>query len=66
MFYRQVIVERRLPFQPAVAPTLDERIITAAIKNAPSKVELTTDKDGNILVDKELHPEVNPQNWRLQ
>ena len=58
MFYRQVIVERRLPFQPAVTPTLDEQIIAAAIKNTPNKVELTTDKEGNILIDKKLHPEI--------
>jgi len=24
MFYRQIITERRLPFQPVVTPTLDE------------------------------------------
>jgi len=58
MFFRQIIAERRLPFQPVVTPTLDEQIALVAIKNTPKKIELTTDKDGNILVDKELHPEV--------
>jgi DNA-damage-inducible protein J len=58
MFFRQIIAERRLPFQPAVNPTLDERIIAAALKNNPKKVELTADTDGNILVDKEKNPEV--------
>jgi hypothetical protein len=50
--------ERRLPFQPAVNLTLDEQIVAAALKNNLKKVELTTDKDGNILVDKEKTPEV--------
>jgi len=35
MFYRQIIAERRLPFQPVVASTLDEQIAAAAIKNNP-------------------------------
>jgi DNA-damage-inducible protein J len=58
MFYRQIIAERRFPFQPIVTPTLDEQIINAAIKNTPKTVELTTDKNGNIIIDKDLHPEV--------
>jgi DNA-damage-inducible protein J len=35
MFYRQIIAERRFPFQPVIMPTLDEKIINAAIKSAP-------------------------------
>jgi len=57
MFYRQIIAERRLPFQPIVNSTLDEQIISLAIKNASNKIELLTDKDGNIIIDKELYPE---------
>jgi len=58
MFFRQIIAERRLPFQPIVNLTLDEQIVAAALKNNLKKVELTTDTDGNILVDKEKNPEV--------
>jgi len=58
MFFRQIIIERRLPFQPAVLPTLDEQIAVAAERNAQKKVELATDGNGNVLVDKELHPEI--------
>jgi len=58
MFYRQIIAERRLPFQPVVTPTLDEQIIAAAIKNTPKKIELTADKNGNIFVDKKMHPDI--------
>lgn len=38
--------------------TLNEQIAAAAIKNNPKIVELDTDKDGNIIVDKKLHPEI--------
>jgi len=58
MFFRQIIAERRFPFQPVAASMLDEQIIVAAIKSNPQKIELTTDKDGNVIVDKELHPEI--------
>ena len=58
MFFRQIIAERRLPFQPVVTPTLDEQIIAAAVKSAPKMVELTTDKNGNIQINKKLHQEI--------
>lgn len=64
MFYRQIIVERRLPFQPVVAPTLDEQIIAAALKNNPKRVELVADADGNIIVDKDQHPDI--YDWVVQ
>ena len=63
MFYRQIIAERRLPFQPVVTPTLDEQITAAIIKNNPKMVELATDENGNILVYKKLHPEI--YNWAV-
>ena len=52
------ITERRLPFQPTVNLTLDEQIVSAALKSDLKKVELTTDADGNILVDKKRNPEI--------
>jgi len=58
MFYRQIIAERRLPFQPVVTPTLDEQIMLAALKNSPKIIELTANKNGDVLVDKELHPDI--------
>jgi len=58
MFYRQIIAERRLPFQPVVTPSLDEQIISAAIKKTSQIIELSADKDGNILIDKNSHPAV--------
>jgi len=58
MFFRQIIAERRLPFQPVVNLTLDEQIVAAALKSEPKKVELMADADGNILVNKERNPEI--------
>ena len=39
MFFRQIIAERRLPFQPVVNPTFDEQIVAAAIRSAHKVVE---------------------------
>jgi len=58
MFYRQIIAEHRLPFQPVVTPTIDNQIIAAIKKNKTKTIELSTDKDGIILVDKKKHPEI--------
>ena len=58
MFYRQIIAEQRLPFQPIVNQTLDEQIISAVIKNKHKRIELKTNKEGNIIINKKLHPEI--------
>jgi addiction module RelB/DinJ family antitoxin len=58
MFFRQIIAERRLPFQPMAAPTLDEQIAGAAVRAAQSIIELPADENGNILVDKDMYPEL--------
>jgi len=58
MFFRQIIAERRLPFQPMAAPTLDEQIAGAAVRAAQSIIELSADENGNILVDKDMYPEL--------
>ena len=58
MFFRQIIAERRLPFQPVVTQTLDEQIVAAAVKSAPKMIELTTDENGNVLINKKMHQEI--------
>jgi len=58
IFFRQIITERRLPFQPVVNPTLNEQIVAAAIERNPKRVKLEADKAGNILLDKKLHPDI--------
>ena len=58
MYYRQIIKERRLPFQPESAMTLDEQLISAIRKKNIPKVRLECDDNGNIIIDKEKHPEI--------
>ena len=41
-----------------VEKTLDEQIIEAALKRNPKRVTLPTDENGNVLVDKELYPDI--------
>ena len=56
MFYRQIITERRLPFQPVSSLTLDEQIVAAIEKRNAPHVSLECDENGNILIDKDKHP----------
>ena len=59
MYYRQIITERRLPFQPTSNLTLDEQIRTAALRRNPKRVTLQTDEDGNVIVDKDKNPDIH-------
>ena len=58
MFYRQIIKEKRLPFQPAASLSLDEQIVAATLKRNPKRVTLPVDENGNVVVDKEQHPDI--------
>ena len=58
MFYRQIIAERRLPFQPVVAPTLEEQITVAIAKRNIPRVKLEADENGCAVIDKDKHPEI--------
>ena len=58
MFYRQIIAERRLPFQPVVIPTLDERLTDAIWMSNPERIDVSVDENGNILIDKDKHPDL--------
>jgi DNA-damage-inducible protein J len=58
MFFRQIIAEQRLPFQPIVGPTLDEQLVSALEMHKTTEYTLDTDKNGNLLIDKELHPDL--------
>ena len=58
LFYRQIIAEHRLPFQPVVKPTIDEQIINVLISKNIPKIKLDTDENGNVIIDKEQHSEI--------
>ena len=64
MFYRQIIAEHRLPFQPVAVPTLDEQIIAAALNSTPKRIEIKADAEGNIIIDKGLHPDI--YSWAVE
>ena len=58
MFYRQIITERRLPFQPTVAQTYGEQVLDIIKrKNIPHKA-VEVNADGHIIVDKDKDPEL--------
>jgi DNA-damage-inducible protein J len=58
MFYRRIIMERRLPFQPAVISTLDDRLMAALEKTPAKEYALDVDANGSLVIDKEAHPEL--------
>ena len=58
MFYRQIIAERRLPFQPVVAPTLEEQLTTAITRKNIPRVKLEADENGYAVVNKDKYPEI--------
>jgi hypothetical protein len=39
-------------------PLLDAQIIAAALRRNPKRVALSTDSDGNVLIDKDAHPDM--------
>jgi len=61
MFFRQIIVECKLPFQPAAKPlSLDEQLIAAIEARNIPHIRLESDSNGKIIVNerlKEEHPE---------
>jgi len=58
MFYRQIIAERRLPFQPAAALSIEEQLTAAIAKLSIPRVKLEADENGNAIIDKDKHPEL--------
>jgi hypothetical protein len=41
-----------------IRETLDEQIAATALKKSGKAVKLTADADGNLIIDKDLHPEL--------
>jgi DNA-damage-inducible protein J len=58
MFYRQIITERRLPFQPTVAQPYGEQMLNIIRhKNIPNII-LPADDNGNAFIDRKEYPEL--------
>ena len=58
MFFRQIIAERRLPFQPAIAQTYGEQVLDIIKRKNIPNIKLETDENGNAYIDKERYPEL--------
>ena len=58
MFYRQIIVERCLPFQPRVTQIYVEQVLDLIKRKKIPNITLSTDKNGNAFIDKEQHPDL--------
>ena len=58
MFYRQIIAEQRVPFQPVAAPTLEEQLTIAIAKKNIPRVKLEAYENGNAIVDKDRQPKI--------
>jgi len=58
MFYRQIITERRLPFQPAVAQTYGEQLLDIIKLKGIPNVTLPADENGHAFIDKDKHPDL--------
>ena len=58
MYYRQIIAERQIPFQPRSGLSIDEQLLAAIkAKNIPRKT-VNVNAQGQIIVDKENDPEL--------
>jgi len=58
MFYRQIIVERRLPFQPRVSQIYGEQLLDLIRNKKIPNIKLPSDKNGNAYIDKKEHPDL--------
>ena len=58
MYYRQIITERRLPFQPSVAQTYGNQLLDIIKQKGIPNVTLPADENGHAYIDKEKHPDL--------
>ena len=58
MFFRQIIAERRLPFQPTAAQTYGEQVLELIRRREIPRKAVEVDENGQIVVDKDKDPEL--------
>lgn len=58
MYYRQIIAERKLPFQPVSGLSIDEQLADTIQRKKIPSVRLESDENGNLIVDRSKNPEV--------
>jgi DNA-damage-inducible protein J len=57
MFFRQIIAEKKLPFQPVAQESVEDRILSAIDEKNIPIMKLESDGNGNIIIDKDSDPE---------
>ena len=63
MFYRQIIAERKLPFQPCVEDADGEMLMNAIKRKGTTVIDLDVNEKGHVVIDKHLHPDL--YNWAV-
>ena len=58
MFYRQVIAQRKLPFQPTVAETYGQQLLDLIEKKGIPNKNVEVNEKGHIIVDKDKDPDL--------
>ena len=58
MYYRQIITERGLPFQPSVAQTYGNQLLDLIKQKDIPNITLPADESGHAYIDKEKHPDL--------
>jgi len=58
MYYRQIITERRLPFQPSVAQTYGNQLLDLIKQKDIPNITLPADENGYAYIDKEKYPQL--------
>ena len=58
MYFRQIILERRLPFQPTVAQTYGDQLLDIIKRKKIPHKTVEVNAAGHIIVDKDKDPEL--------
>ena len=58
MYYRQILSERRLPFQPSLAQAYGNQLHDIIKQKGIPNITLPADENGNAYIDKEKHPDL--------
>jgi DNA-damage-inducible protein J len=58
LFFRQIIAEKRFPFQPSPVQTYGEQVLELIKRRNIPNITLPADENGNAYIDKDLHPEL--------
>jgi addiction module RelB/DinJ family antitoxin len=58
IYFRKIIATRSIPFRVTAPNSLDEKLAEALANHSITKIELSTDENNNIIIDKEQYPEL--------